>query len=146
MTVFYSIKKRCKLIFLLQDNHRKEMASIEATDAQFAIKNKDRIRSILICLKKFLTCSELYEYYKEGNRSFIPLFFVCYHLFHKQIANADIEKFFDNYDTGNTEYPKIYKWVYYSLINGVFKSKRGWLDTIQNRYSENFRENQRIQK
>ncbi|MFX6937597.1 hypothetical protein ABTH70_19515, partial [Acinetobacter baumannii] len=39
-----------KLIFLLQDNHKKEMAAIEAADAQFAIKNRERIKVTLKCL------------------------------------------------------------------------------------------------
>lgn len=40
-----------KLIFLLQDNHNKEMASIEATDADFAIKYRDRIKATIKALR-----------------------------------------------------------------------------------------------
>ncbi|MFZ5977690.1 MAG: DUF262 domain-containing protein [Hydrotalea sp. AMD] len=117
-----------KLIFLLQDNHKKEMAAIEAADAQFAIKNRDRIKITLKCLKDFLINSKLYYYYKDGNRSFIPLFFIAYHLFHKQISDAELGRFFANFDAKNTEYPKMEKWIYHSLINGVFKSKgAGWI-------------------
>jgi uncharacterized protein with ParB-like and HNH nuclease domain len=132
-----------KLIFLLQDNHNKEMASIEATDADFAITNRDRIKSTIKALKDFLECSRTYEYYKEGNRSFIPLFFVSYHLFHKNINNEELESYFDNYETRNSDFPLMQRWLYHSLINGVFKSKgAGWipyrtgirklLDTIKN--------------
>jgi hypothetical protein len=117
-----------KLIFLLQDNHKKEMAAIEATDAQFAIKNRERIKITLKCLKDFLVNSKLYYYYKDGNRSFIPLFFISYHLFHKQISNSELDAFFANFDAKNTEHPKMEKWIYHSLINGVFKSKgAGWI-------------------
>lgn len=117
-----------KLIFLLQDNSNKEMASIEAADAQFAIDNRERIKSIIKAVKDFLYCSKIDEYYKEGSRSFIPLFFIAYHLFHKDIANKEIEYFFDNYDTGNNEFPKMKKWLYYSLVNGVFRSRgAGWI-------------------
>lgn len=117
-----------KLIFLLQENHTKEMASIEGADADFAIKNRERIKSTLKALKDFLIHSKLYDYYKEGNRSFIPLFFIGYHLYHKQITNQELESFFDNFDAGNTEFPKIKKWIYYSLVNGVFRSKgAGWI-------------------
>jgi len=117
-----------KLIFILQDNHKKEMASIEGSDANFAITNRKRIGYTLKALKDFLIYSKLYDYYKEGNRSFIPLFFIAYHLFHKDITDNQIESFFDNYDTGNSEYPKIKSWVFHSLINGVFKSKgAGWI-------------------
>jgi hypothetical protein len=44
-----------KLIFLLQDDYKKEMANIEAQDADFAIKNKDRIRICFEVLKN--TCN-----------------------------------------------------------------------------------------
>ena len=117
-----------KLIFLLQDNHKKEMAAIEAADDQFAIKNRERIKVTLKCLKDFLINSKLYYYYKDGNRSFIPLFFIAYHLFHKQISDVELEKFFANFDAKNTEHPKMERWIYHSLINGVFKSKgAGWI-------------------
>lgn len=36
-----------KLIFLLQDNYNKEMASIEATDADFAIKSRNTIKAVI---------------------------------------------------------------------------------------------------
>jgi uncharacterized protein with ParB-like and HNH nuclease domain len=117
-----------KLVFILQDNDSKEMVDISAADAEFAIKNKDRIRNTLLCLRKFLINSDLYNYYKEGNRSFIPLFFVAYHLFHKQITDKEVETYFDNYDANNPEFLRIKKWIYYSLVNGVFRSKgAGWI-------------------
>lgn len=117
-----------KFIFLLQDNHKKEMASIEGADADFAIKNRERIVCTLKSLKDFLHYSNLENYYKDGNRSFIPLFFIAYHLFHKQISNDQLTRFFDNFDAGNTEFPRMKKWIYHSLINGVFRSKgAGWI-------------------
>jgi len=117
-----------KLIFLLQDNHRKEMASIEAKDAAFAIENKERILSTLKSLKAFLKHSELFNYYQDGNRSFIPLFFIAYHIFHKELSNAQLEKYFDDFDAGNTDYPLMKNWIYHSLLNGVFRSKgAGWI-------------------
>lgn len=117
-----------KLIFLLQGNHKKEMAAIEAADAQFAIKNRERIKITLKCLKDFLINSKIYYYYKDGNRSFIPLFFIAYHLFQKQISDGELEKFFANFDAKNTEHPRMEKWIYHSLINGVFKSRgAGWI-------------------
>jgi len=117
-----------KLLFLLQDNHSKEMTGIEATDTQFAIEQKERIKSCLISLRKFLQASELYNYFKEPNRSFIPLYFISYHLFHKEKTNSEIEHFFDNFDTGNADFPEMKKWIYYSLLNGIFKSRgAGWI-------------------
>lgn len=117
-----------KLIFLLQDNHKKEMGAIEASDADFAIKNRDRIKAALKSLKDFLINAQLKNYYRDGNRSFIPLFFIAYHLFHKQISSDKLGTFFVNFDTKNSEHGKIEKWIYHSLINGVFKSKgAGWI-------------------
>lgn len=117
-----------KLVFILQDNNSKEMADISAADAEFAIQKKDRIWNALLCLRKFLIYSDLHNYYKEGNRSFIPLFFVAYHIFHKRISDAEVETYFDDYDANNPEFPRIKKWINYSLINGVFRSKgAGWI-------------------
>jgi uncharacterized protein with ParB-like and HNH nuclease domain len=117
-----------KLIFLLQDNHNKEMASIEATDAEFAIINRDRIKATIKALKDFLEYSKTVDYYKEGNRSFIPLFFISYHLFHKKIDNNSLLNYFNNYETGNVEFPLMKRWLYHSLINGVFRSRgAGWI-------------------
>lgn len=44
-----------KLIFLLQDNHNKEMSSIEATDAEFAINNRERIKATIKAFKRLFT-------------------------------------------------------------------------------------------
>lgn len=117
-----------KLIFILQDNHNKEMASIDGKDADFAITNRERIKCTLKSLKDFLIHSKLYDYYKDGNRSFIPLFFIAYHIYHKKIDNNSVTSYFDNYDAGNTNFPKIKNWLFHSLVNGVFKSKgAGWI-------------------
>ena len=117
-----------KLIFLLQDNHNKEMASIEKTDAEFAIIHRDRIKATIKALKDFLECSKTVDYYKEGNRSFIPLFFISYHLFHKKIDNNSLQNYFNNYETANVDFPLMKLWLYHSLINGVFRSRgAGWI-------------------
>jgi len=117
-----------KLIFILQDNHNKEMASIDGADADFAIKNRDRIKCTLKSVKDFLIHAKLYDYYKDGNRSFIPLFFIAYHVFHKKIDNNAVSTYFDNYEAGHADFPKMKKWLYHSLVNGVFRSKgAGWI-------------------
>lgn len=117
-----------KLIFILQNNHKKEMASIDSDDAHFSIKNKQRISNALKALKDFLIHSELYSYYKDGNRSFIPLFFISYHVFHKDISDEKVKNYFDNFDAGNVDFQNMKKWVYLSLLNGVFRSRgAGWI-------------------
>lgn len=117
-----------KLIFLLRDNSSKEMANIEVEDADFAASNSKRISATLRCLKKFLTSAKLYEYYKNENRSFIPLYFVVYHIFHKNIPTDQIESLFDTFETTDADFKNICKWMYLSLLNGIFKSKgAGWI-------------------
>lgn len=117
-----------KLVFILQDNHNKEMASIDGADADFAIKNRERIKCTLKALKDFLIHAKIYDYYKDGNRSFIPLFFIAYHIYHKQIDNNAVSSYFDNYDAGNVDFPKMKNWLFHSLVNGVFRSKgAGWI-------------------
>lgn len=118
-----------KLIFLLQDNHSKEMANIDSSDADFAIQNKDKIEASLYATKQFLKHAKLYEYHKDGGRSFIPLFFITYHMFHKKDKTEEqIKSYFDNYETGNKDFSLMKKWVYHSLLNGVFRSRgAGWV-------------------
>lgn len=117
-----------KLIFLLRDNHAREITGITADDAKFAIQYRERIICTLEALRAFLIEADLYNFYKDGNRSFIPFFFILYHLFHKPISNDAVQNFFKNHDANNSDYPLLKKWLYYSLINGVFRSKgAGWV-------------------
>ncbi len=117
-----------KLIFILQDNHRKEMVNVNAEDAKFAIEKKGRIKATLEALSSFLHSSKLYNYYKEGHRSAIPLYFVSYYIFHQNIEDDKLPKLFDRFDIKSEAFNKIYRWVYISLLNGVFKSKgAGWI-------------------
>lgn len=117
-----------KLIFLLQDDYKKEMANIESQDANFAIVNKDRIIICFEVLKKYLQFSKLDNYYKNANRSDIPLYFILYHLFHKKLSNTELSSVYDNYEINNSDFRALTKWIYISLLNGVFKSKGvGWI-------------------
>jgi hypothetical protein len=117
-----------KFIFLLQDNHSKEMVSIEASDAEFAIKNKEKIRATLKALNDFLNHSKLIEYYNNKGRSFIPLFFISYHIFHKGLSISEINNYFNNAETGNADFALMRKWIFNSLTNGIFRSKgAGWV-------------------
>jgi hypothetical protein len=143
-----------KLIFILQDNHNKEISSIEEADAKFVIDNRERIKCTLKSLKDFLIHAKVYDYYKDGSRSFVPLFFVAYHIYHQKIDNNDILSYFNNYDTGNTDFVRIKEWLFHSLLNGVFRSKgAGWipykigvrkiLEEIKNHKGTSFQEPQR---
>lgn len=118
-----------KILFLLRDDYSKEVSAISEEDAKFAVENKDRIQKSLIGLKNFLVSSNLYNYYKEQNRSFIPLFFIIYHIFHsKKIPTETLSDIFKSYDTTDKNFKNIYEWLYLSLINGVFRSRgAGWI-------------------
>jgi hypothetical protein len=117
-----------KTFFLLQDNHSKEMAGITVNDASFAVQQKNRIRCCLLGTRKFLQFSKLYNLYRDGNTSFIPLYFIIYHLFHKKhLSDEVLVSYFDNFEV-NSDFHKIKKWIYLSLINGIFRSRgAGWI-------------------
>ena len=117
-----------KLIFILQDNHRKEMVDVNVDDANFAIEKRERIKATLEALSNFLHSAKLYNFYIEGNRSAIPLYFIAYYIFYQETDNDNLPYIFDRYDIKSEAYNKIYRWVYISLLNGVFKSKgAGWI-------------------
>ena len=118
-----------KLIFLLQDNNTKEMASVDVKDAEFAINNQQRIFNTINALRIFLINAKLYDYYNsDSNRSFIPLFFIAYFIFHKSISDVEINSIWNKWETNNVDYKPMKSWLYHSLINGVFRSKgAGWI-------------------
>ena len=124
----FSPENLIKLIFLLQDNNTKEMASVDAKDAEFAINNQQRIFSTINALRIFLINAKLYDYYKDGNKSFIPLFFIAYFIFHKSMSDAEINNIWDKWETSNADFKPMKSWLFHSLINGVFKSRgAGWI-------------------
>ncbi len=47
------------------------MLNVSADDANFAINNRERIKTTLEAVTKFLHASKRYDYYREGNRSAI---------------------------------------------------------------------------
>lgn len=117
-----------KLIFILQNDHQKQPVNITVADAEFTIKNKKRIENALKATENFLQTSNLYGYFKSANRSTIPLYFIAYNLFHKKISDDDILTYYDRFDIANKDYCECYKWLYESLLNGVFKSRgAGWI-------------------
>lgn len=117
-----------KLIFILRDNHIKEMTDIEPEDARFAVENKERIKETLKVLKELLSHLGLLEYYREGTRSFIPIFFIIYSIFHSTYQTNKLNEYTNNWDINNQNFKNIFIWLYLSLLSGVFKSKgAGWI-------------------
>lgn len=112
-----------KLVFLLQGDARKEMDSISANDADFAVQNQDKIQGALTLTQTFLEAAKLKDYFSSGNRSFIPLFFIAHYVFYKNAPRG----YFDNFDTRHPDFKPMRDWVFHSLLNSVFKSRGvGW--------------------
>jgi len=117
-----------KYIFFLQDNHRKELTDIEKSDSDFIRNNKKRILNSLRGVKQFLKASGLYDFFAEQKPSVIPLYFIGYHLFHKKsVETEDIKDYFRNLEN-NIDYKLIYRWIYLSLLQKIFRRKgAGWI-------------------
>jgi hypothetical protein len=115
-----------KLIFILQDDHKKTVSDISNADSDFIQVNKDRVFASLKATRQFLRLSKLYQYYKELNPSIIPLYFIAYYAFHQSISDNDVEKYYDTPET-NANFSKISKWIKISLLNKIFRRRgAGW--------------------
>ncbi|MFA5432492.1 MAG: DUF262 domain-containing protein [Candidatus Paceibacterota bacterium] len=120
-----------KLIFLLQDNHSKDIIEIDQTDSDFIQTKGERIKKCLEGTRAFLKHAGIYEYVIASRPSLIPLTFITYHLFHldtEQPAN-----YFDNHETGNPNFHAIRNWYVISLLNHVFQRGNGWNPSITGR-------------
>jgi len=116
-----------KLIFILQDDHKKNIANISKSDSDFIEKNKERIKCSLNGTRFFLEQSSLYKFFKDEKPSIIPLYFIAYFLFHKDKSCEDIESYFKNSEINNKDYLLIYKWIFLSILNKVFRRRgAGW--------------------
>lgn len=116
-----------KFIFILQNQPLKEVTQVTKKDADFALKNQKRIVAALQGLQNFLKYARLDNYYKERGRSIIPLYAIAYHIY---FANAETEKLpilYDNYDINNPDFLRIKRWLYLSVLNGVFSRGCGWI-------------------
>ena len=117
-----------KYIFLLQDNHRKELTDIEKSDSDFIQVNKERILNSLRGVKQFLKASGLYDFFVEQKPSVIPLYFIGYHLSHKKSVKTEAIKDYFRDVEKNTDYKLIYRWIYLSLLQKIFRRRgAGWI-------------------
>jgi len=116
-----------KLIFILQDNHKKTIVDITKDDSDFIENNKNRIESALEGTKLFLEQSNLYKFYKDEKPSIIPLYFIAYFLFHLKKEDDEIKDYFKNSEISNENYKLLYRWVFLSMLNKVFRRRgAGW--------------------
>jgi hypothetical protein len=119
-----------KLIFLLQDNYTREVTDISKQDADFAVKNAPRILKSLEVVRQLLVDSGLYEFYRGGGRSIIPLYFLAYHVFYKPASIETLSAEYSNFDANNPDFTNIKRWLYLSLLNGVFSRGKGWIPYV----------------
>jgi len=117
-----------KLIFILQDDGRKNMIAISQDDAKFISNNKIRIINSLKSLRKYLQYSKLEKYYKNRRPSIIPLYFITYYIFHSNQTTNKLENLFDGFETDNSDFNKIFNWQYLSVLNMIFRGRgAGWI-------------------
>lgn len=116
-----------KLIFLLQNNINKEVPDITKDDAEFVVKNQSRILKTLEVVRQLLKDAGLYDYYRAGGRSAIPLYFIAYHIFHKDKSIDSLSRLYASFDTNNPDFTNIRRWLNISLVNGVFSRGKGWI-------------------
>lgn len=115
-----------KFIFLLEDDHSKEISDIDQKDSDFIQNKSERIKKSLEATRVFLYEAGLYEYYKASRPSIIPLCMIAYHIFHKDISDEKVEGYFSNAETRNPDFIPIRKWLVMSLLNKTFKRGNGW--------------------
>jgi uncharacterized protein with ParB-like and HNH nuclease domain len=115
-----------KLLFLLRGDSKKDLMDIVSEDADYVFINKERIIKTLNVLRQFLKDANLYEFFKDGSRSVIPLYFIAYHIFHKDTSTSDLGSLYINHDTNNADFINMKRWVFLSLLNGVFSRGKGW--------------------
>jgi hypothetical protein len=138
-----------KLIFILQDDHKRTIANISKDDSDFIKRNKSRIESALEGTRFFLEQASLYEFFKDEKPSIIPLYFIAYFLFHQDKSEEDIKTYFKNSEINNKNYLLIYRWIFLSILNKIFRRRgAGWtaystgirkiLDVLKNYKNKDF--------
>ena len=116
-----------KFVFLLQDDHTKDITDIDQADSDFITQKEKRIKASLDGTRCFLKHANLYEYFISGKQSSIPLPFIAYHLYHTtQIAEENLSGYFDNSETFNPNFVPIRKWFILSILNHAFQRGNGW--------------------
>ncbi len=117
-----------KLLLILNDKPSKEMSDLTAEDAEFATLNYERIQVTLKVLKKFLVITSNYNWFlSTKNRSAIPLYFLCYHIFYSEMITSELNNMFNQFDTNDKSCHDMAIWLRLSLLNKVFSRGCGWI-------------------
>jgi hypothetical protein len=116
-----------KFVFLLQDNHTKDIIDIDENDSNFIVNKGNRIKRSLDGTRMFLKHANLYEYFVACKPSSIPLPFIAYHLFHlSHLADEELTGYFDNSETFNVDFAPIRRWFVLSILNRALQRGNGW--------------------
>lgn len=115
-----------KLLFLLQDDHKKDLANINNSDSDFIQNNRERIASALKGTRDFLKCAGLYDYFVSIKPIVTPLYFITYHLFHLDKTNNEIENYFKNSEIRNRDFLLMKRWIIISMLCNVYRRGTGW--------------------
>ncbi|MFN8258146.1 MAG: DUF262 domain-containing protein [Bacteroidales bacterium] len=123
-----------KLVFLLQDNHTKDITDIDQADSDFISNKGIRIKAAIDGTRNFLRHAGLYEYFMACKPSLIPLPLIAYHLFHlSHIPDEDLSGYFDNNETFNLDFEPIRRWLLLSILNHTFQRGNGWNPNVTGR-------------
>lgn len=115
-----------KLLLVLNDKPTKGILDLTPEDAKFVSSNKDRIKATLEAVKIFLTLSKNIVWFRNTNRSTIPLYFLAYHIFYSKTETKKLKNKFDQYDTTDSDYIAMARWLRMSLLNKLFSYGCGW--------------------
>ncbi|MEZ4646378.1 MAG: hypothetical protein R3E31_27250 [Chloroflexota bacterium] len=66
-------------------------------------------------------------YYRERGRSVIPLYTIAYHIFYTNVLTEKLPNLFDDHDINNPDFLRIKRWLYLSVLNGVFSRGCRWI-------------------
>ena len=119
-----------KFIFILQNEPTKEVIQVTPADAEFVLDSQDRIVATLKGLRNFLKYAGMFDYYRDGSHSSIPLYFIAYHIYYSPAPTEKLPTLFNDYDTNNPEFLRIKRWLYLSVLNSVFSRGCGWIPYI----------------
>ena len=105
-----------KYVFLLQNNHRKEITDMEKSESDFNQSKKDRIINSLKGVKQFLKDSVLYDFFVEQKPLVISLYFIRFYFFYKKsVKTEDVTDYFRDVEK-SIDYKLIYRRIYLSLL------------------------------
>lgn len=115
-----------RLVYVLENKPSKRISDFNESDADFAIKNQEKIEEILRVIDRFLDKVNLAKYYDiswdiQNKHPVSPLMYIAYYLFYLDIKNNELRDYFDN---NHETFIHFKLWLYHSLLLGKFNNKK----------------------